>query len=66
MNQAAPPLPATPLSSGSLASQLLFQWVGTEEKGVFFLSFLISCRRRCLVRSRAGVKGLTNPQTKGL
>lgn len=66
MNQPSPPLPETPLSSSASASELLFQWVGTEGKGECFpFSVLISCRRRCLVRSRAGVKGPTNPQTKG-
>lgn len=67
MNQPSPPLPETPLSSSVFASELLFQWVGSEEKGECFpFSFLISCLRHCLLRSRAGVMGPTNPQTKGL
>lgn len=36
------------------------------KKGSVSLSFLISCLRHYLVRSRAGVKGPTNPQSKGL
>lgn len=36
MNQLSPPLPETPLSSSAFASELLFQWVGSEEKGECF------------------------------
>lgn len=36
------------------------------KRGVFSLSFLISCLRHWLMHSRAGVKGPANSQTKGL
>lgn len=58
MNQPSPPLPETPLSSGASASELLFQWVGTEGKGgvfsLFRFNFLPTPLPRTLTRGCRG------------